>query len=285
LLANPPDQATRELTAPLRERPERAAILCDIDGTLAPIARAPELAAVPPRARELLTELGRHFAVVACVSGRQAAEARKLVGVGSIAYIGNHGLEYLPPGAQAPQTPSAFDEHAETVRAFTRSAFDDELRTLGVRLEDKQAIWSFHWRGVPDDPAAQTALEDVAARAAGVGLRPHWGRKVLEIRPALSFDKGMAVAGVLTDAHVRSALYVGDDRTDLDAFRALRQLHEEGALEHAVCVGVRSAEGPPEMASEADLEVDGPAGVLALLELLAQTEGAGIRTGRPRTDD
>ena len=269
MLANRPGHSIDDLLAPLSEHPERSALLCDVDGTLAPIERLPELVEVPERSREILSELGSRYGLVACVSGRQAVEARRIVGVTSIAYIGNHGLEYLPPGAAVPRRPEGLEQQSEQVRAFARSSFDDELRALGVRLEDKQAIWSFHWREVPDDGRAHTALQGVADSAEQHGLRPHWGRKVLEIRPPLQFDKGTAVAAALSGVHARAALYAGDDTTDLDAFRALRRLRSQGSLDHSICVGVRSLEGPPAIVEDADLVVEGTGGMLDLLELLS----------------
>jgi trehalose 6-phosphate phosphatase len=99
-----PGMATAErLLAPLRERPQRSAILCDIDGTLAPIVARPQDAAVPAHPRQLLETLARRYALVACVSGRRATDARRMVGVDSILYLGNHGLERLEPGAEAPE--------------------------------------------------------------------------------------------------------------------------------------------------------------------------------------
>ena len=80
------------LLAPLRESPQRTAVLCDVDGTLAPIAARPDEAAVPDAARAVLEALARRYALVGCVSGRRAAEARAMVGLDSLTYIGNHGL-------------------------------------------------------------------------------------------------------------------------------------------------------------------------------------------------
>jgi trehalose 6-phosphate phosphatase len=97
----------------------------------------------------------------------------------------------------------------------------------------------------------------------------HWGRKVLEIRPPVRLDKGRGVERLLRGAGLTGALYAGDDRTDLDAFAALRRLVDEGELQTAVCVGVRSDETPEELEAEADILVDGPAGVRRMLEALA----------------
>ena len=97
-----------------------------------------------------------------------------------------------------------------------------------------------------------------------------WGRKVLELRPAGGGGKDAAVAALLASNGISIASYAGDDRTDLDAFRRLRELERGGELEAAVCVGILSEEGPSEIATEADVTVGGPPGWLALLEALAE---------------
>ncbi len=92
---------------------------------------------------------------------------------------------------------------------------------------------------------------------------------MLELRPVGGGGKDAAVASLLADDGLDRAAYAGDDRTDLDAFRRLRELREEGELSAAVCVGVLSPEAPAELAEESDLTVDGPDGWLAILEWLA----------------
>jgi trehalose 6-phosphate phosphatase len=223
---------------------------------------------VPDSTRQLLEDLDRRYALVACISGRRALDARRIVGLDSISYVGNHGLERLPPGADEAVTDPALQPLARTVQAFARNAYESELERLGVRLEDKDAIWAFHWRGAPDEEAAREAVGRVAAAAHREGLVAHWGRKVLEIRPPVPADKGTAVAIALDDLPVARALYAGDDATDLDAFRKLRALETDGRIQ-AVCVGVRSAEGPDEIVGEADLVVEGPQGLTELLQVLA----------------
>jgi trehalose 6-phosphate phosphatase len=141
---------------------------------------------------------------------------------------------------------------------------------LRVRLEDKGPIVAFHWRGAPDEEAARAAIDAIAAKAEAGGLRTHWGRKVLEVRPPVRIDKGAGIESFLADAEVDAALYAGDDVTDLDAFRALSKLVEQGRLKHAVRVGVRSDEGPAEIVEEADVVVEGPPGVEDLLAALLQ---------------
>jgi trehalose 6-phosphate phosphatase len=253
----------------LREDPARTAILTDIDGTLAPIVDRPEQAAVPGRVAELLSALGERYALVGCVSGRQAEEARRLVGVEEIAYAGNHGLELLLPGDGEPRLDASLSGQEQGAAEFVASLDGEGLRGLGLRLEDKGPIQALHWRGAEDERAAEGRAHELAADAGRAGLEPHWGRKVLEIRPVGGGGKDAAVAALLAGEDFRLAAYAGDDRTDLDAFRRLRELCEEGALGAAVCIGVSSPEAPPELAEEADLSVDGPPGWVAMLESLA----------------
>jgi trehalose 6-phosphate phosphatase len=157
------------------------------------------------------------------------------------------------------------------VRAFAARALTPDYQRLRVRGEDKDAIAAFHWRGAPDEDAAKTTVDAIAQRAQAAGLRTHWGRKVLEVRPPVKIDKGSGILRLLKEVgpEIEMALYVGDDTTDIDAFRALGSLVEEGRLERAVRVGVQSEEGPSEIRDEADLLVDGPEGVRELLTLLS----------------
>ena len=255
---------------PLTEDPSRAAILCDIDGTLAPIVSRHEEAHVPDKTSRLLGRAARRFGLVACISGRAAADARRLVGVGGIAYAGSHGAELLEAGAARPRISPAFASWADRVESFAGDRDDAALRRLRIRIERKGPIVAFHWRDVPDEDAARTRLEGFAQEAEAAGLEFHWGRKVLEIRPPVPVDKGQAVRELVERAGVRTALFGGDDATDLDAYAALDALVAEGRLDHAVKVGVRSSEGPTAIVGRADQVVDGTDGFVVVLEALLE---------------
>ena len=270
-MSAPTADELEERLAPLSKEPGRAAILCDIDGTLAPIVERAEDAEVADESSKLLGRLGGRYGLVACVSGRSATEARRLVGVDSIAYAGSHGAELLDAGADDPTTPEAFARWEDAVRRFASDHDTSQLRDLGVRREDKGPIVAFHWRGAPDEEGSRAELEGLAAEAEAGGLATHWGRKVLEVRPPVPVDKGQAVRTLCERAHPRVALYAGDDVTDLDAFDALQAMKEEGLLEAHVRVGVGSDEGPAEIVDRADLAVDGVEGFVAVLEALDQS--------------
>jgi trehalose 6-phosphate phosphatase len=233
-----------DLLAQLAASPERAAILLDVDGTLAPIVARPEDAGVPPETRAELERLAARYALVACVSGRASADAAATVGVEHLVYVGTHGLELEP---EAERWAAALYEFAAGVT---------------WPAEDKGLSVSFHYRGALDEEAARRELEDVAAAAREAGLRARFGRKVLELLPPIEANKGTAIRRLLGERELRRALYAGDDTTDLDAFAALDD------LDLAVRVAVASAEGPPELRSAADLVVADPAALLDLLRRL-----------------
>jgi len=266
------ETGARELEAalaPVRERPDRAAVLTDIDGTLAPIVERAADAEVPTPAREALAALAERYAVVGCVSGRRAAEARRLVGMDGIAYAGNHGLELLLPGDSEPRPDPSLAGREGEAAAFLAALGEGRLAAAGLRLEDKGPIQALHWRGAADEARAERRAGEIAAAAGRAGLEPRWGRKVLELRPVGGGGKEAAVGSLLAGAGVERAVYAGDDRTDLDAFRRLRELREAGELEAAVCVGVLSPEAPAELEPESDVTVRGPEGWLRALRWLA----------------
>ena len=239
-----------ELPAPLAELagdPQRAALLFDVDGVLAPIVPRPQDARVPDETRTELRRLAATYGLVACVSGRSSDDARRIVGVPGLVFAGEHGLE-LDPDAEL---------WIDALDRFTRET--DEWTA-----ERKRLTLSYHYREAADEPAAVAVLERVAERARTVGLVPRWGRKVLEIRPPVAADKGTAVASLLAEHGLTRALYAGDDTTDLDAFRVLG----EPGLELAVRVAVASAESPRALSEAADVIVGSPAQLLELLRLL-----------------
>jgi trehalose 6-phosphate phosphatase len=257
-----------EALEPIRSDPGQAAILLDIDGTLAPIVRHAADAHVPEATRSLLIEIAKRYRVVGCVSGRRASTARQIVAIGTIAYVGNHGGELLRPASTRPEVDADLAAWTARVRDFATRVYTSELQRIRVRSEDKESIAAFHWRGAPDEDTAAEAVRGIAAQAEAEGFAVHWGRKVLEVRPPIVLDKGLGISALLRDTPVRVAVYVGDDTTDLDAFRGLRSLVEADELASALCVAVSSDEAPPELAREADVTVDGPEGVRGLLEAL-----------------
>jgi trehalose 6-phosphate phosphatase len=232
------------LLADLRSDPATAAIFLDVDGVLAPIVERPEDARVPDETRKEVRRLAGKYALVACVSGRAGSDARRIVGLDELTYVGEHGLE-LEPEADA-----------------WRGAMNGFAATVDWPVENKGLTLSFHYRGMADEGAAEELLLAVAERARDAGLRPRFGRKVLEVRPPLDASKGTAVRTLLEERGLRRAFYAGDDATDLDAFHVL------GELELGVRVGVASPESPRGISELADVVVRTPAELLEVLRTL-----------------
>jgi len=229
----------------LAEDPLRAALFFDVDGVLAPIVSRPEDARVPEATRIELRRLNDRYALVACISGRAGDDARRIVDVPELTYVGNHGLE-LDPEA---------DAWAERLQAF--------LATVDwAELEDKRLSASLHYRRVEDEAAARANLEAIAERARAAGFVVRFGRKVLEVLPALEANKGTAVRKLLAEHELERALYAGDDTTDLDGFAAVEP------LELSIRVAVASAEGPEDLRAAADIVIDSPVELFELLRRL-----------------
>lgn len=229
----------------LAEAPERTALLLDVDGVLAPIVDVPHEAVVPEDTRAELRRLNGSYGLVACISGRSGADARRIVGLDELVYVGEHGLELEPAAA----------EWSERLHAFASSVDWEDI-------ERKPLTITFHYRRAEDEGEALKMLEAVAARAHHEGLVARFGRKVLELRPPVGAHKGTAVAHLLGERGLERALYAGDDTTDLDAFNAIQ------GLELGVRVAVASPEGPAELRDAADIVVDGPAELRELLKRL-----------------
>ncbi len=247
-----------------RRRPATSAVLLDVDGTLAPIVDRPGDARVPPPTLELVRLAAGRFGLVGCVSGRLAEDAARLVPVPGLVYAGNHGLELLEDGVlgTAPEVEPYLADVRAVLRALTPTAAG-----AGAWVEDKGATLAVHFRQAPDPEGARTVLErDAVPVVAAHGLEARFGRMVLEIRPPVPVDKGSAVRRLLHGRGLERSLYAGDDRTDLDAFRAVD-----------VAVAVRSSEAPAELEAAATLVVDGPEGVHALLAELVGPDASEAR--------
>jgi len=198
-------------------------VLLDYDGTLVGLRGRPELARLSTWRRGLLEALDK-TAVVAVVTGRGLDEVRRLVGIPSLGYIGNHGLE-IARGNKTWVHPAAAKCRGELHSALRRI----RARAAGLKgviVEDKGATAGIHYRLLEPSRVRRLkgiVLEEIERR--GGALRATFGKKVIEIRPNVDWDKGRGVLEFmrwLGPAADRRLIYIGDDRTDEDAFRALR---------------------------------------------------------------
>jgi trehalose 6-phosphate phosphatase len=254
------------LPSPLRnfaEDPEHCALLSDFDGTLAEIVPSPQDARPFAGVPQLLSRLSEHLGLVGVISGRPASFlSEHLATAGShVRLIGQYGLQWFEGGEI--HTADEAQPWIEPVSSAVRSAL--ESAPPGIFVEDKQLAVSLHWRQAPQ--YAEWAEEFANRISTETGLLIEPGRQVIELRPPLSIDKGVAVAGLAGD--FSSACFIGDDSGDLAAFDALDRL-SSGRECHTVKIAVSSTEGPAELARRADIILPGPASVADLFTRLLQ---------------
>lgn len=248
-----------------------AGVLTDLDGTLSPIVDDPAAARVADRGDAALRALAGRLAVTGIITGRAPVDARRIAGVDELLVIGNHGLEWLEPGAAEPTAPPGLDWVAEAVerslqRARDRAAID------GVTLDHKGRSGTIHYRMATEPATARRLLLAAVADDLDPRLEVREGRMSIELRPIGAGDKGTALEQVAERYGLRGLVVLGDDVTDLDMFHAARALRDRGALRAAILAVGGGGEVRPEVAAAADATLPDPAAAVALFEALLAEE-------------
>ena len=242
-----------------------AGLITDIDGTISPIAARPEHACVLAPTRDALAGLRSELSVVAVVTGRSVADARRMVDLDNVVYIGNHGMERQVNGQTeivgearpwVPRIAAVLEEVAQRL---------DPVLRPGIIIENKGATASLHYRLTADPDAARRALlEIVAGCALARGLVIEEGRRVINLLPPVTVNKGSAVRWLVEQHHLTAVAYFGDDITDTHAFNALAEMRKSYGL-RTLSVGVVGPESPPIIGELSDASVPSVAAVSDVL--------------------
>jgi trehalose 6-phosphate phosphatase len=265
VLPAPTTEAGRAGLAALVDNPGAALIGLDFDGTLAPIVPDPDAARahpdVPPALARLAPRLGR-LAVITGRPAQIAVDYASLADVERLVVLGHYGLERWEGGRlTAPGEDPAIEAARTRVPALL-----DELGMTDAYVEDKGRAVAVHVRRTVDPAAAFDLVAPPLRVLAGeLGLVVEPGRMVLELRPA-GGDKGDALRALVAEQPPSAVVFIGDDLGDLPAFAAVETLRGDGLPGLLVCSGSTEVS---EVADRADLVVDGPEGVAALLQALA----------------
>ena len=196
------------------------ALFMDYDGTLTPIVARPELAVLDDAVRRTLVSLAARCPV-AIVSGRDRVDVQCLVGLDELIYAGSHGFDIHGPGLQT-EHGAGFLPDLDGAEAALRLSL---AHLPGALLERKAYALAVHVRGLAPDAAAAVEAAVDAALSRHRRLRKGTGKMVFELLPRLDWHKGKAVLHILEALWLPTAqvlpIYIGDDRTDEDAFAAL----------------------------------------------------------------
>lgn len=276
-------QALRELT-----QAGKVGLATDIDGTLSPMVASPEEATVSVECRAALTRLLelKLYPVIAVVTGRSALDARRLVGIAELLYIGNHGLEILKPYETEPQPLKAARPYPPLITSVLESLeykLCHPKRETGwqdkLLFENKGVSASIHYRQCSEpEKARQEILNQLTPLVRQSGLLVSEGKMVVELRPPVATNKGTALLDLVTSYQLDSLVYIGDDLADAQAFESLKNYQKEKFLIASnpnlnaftsLTIGVNSLELPAALAANADFLVEGVAGVEHLLNWLA----------------
>jgi len=240
-------------------------LITDVDGTISEIAPSHEEARVSPICRQSLATLTEQLELVAAISGRPALEAREMIGIEGMVYIGNHGLERWVKGAV--ELVEGVEEYRGKVAAAL-SELKNLLALEGIALENKGIAFSIHYRQCPDrELARRYILEKISTSAIAGEFRIMEGRMVVELRPPLGVNKGDAVLALVERYRLRGGIYLGDDITDVDAFAAM---HRQTPSFKGLALGVIDEETTWQVKEEADFTLNGVGDVERFLGWLAE---------------
>jgi trehalose 6-phosphate phosphatase len=254
----------------IQARPGAAVIALDFDGTLSPIVADPAAARAHPDAPAALARLAPLVNAVAIITGRPAAVAVEYGGfaqIDGLVVLGQYGAERWEAGTlRSPEPPPGVAE----VRAKLPRILEAAGAPEGTSIEDKGNALAVHTRRTAEPQVAIDRLRGVvAALAERTGLTVEPGRYVLELRPP-GMDKGGALRAFVAERSATAVLYAGDDLGDLAAFAAVEEMRGHGIAGVTVC---SSSDEVTALAERADVVVDGPPGVVALLTELAADLG------------
>jgi trehalose 6-phosphate phosphatase len=248
-----------------------AALFTDFDGTLSPVAPAPDLAEAAPGARDTLALLSDRIDLVGIVTGRGLDDVRGRIGIDDLLYVGNHGLESWSRGQHTVHPAGLAAEAAlpEALRDINQR-LQAQVSTEGVIFEDKRYSGSVHFRLSPEQGQVGAALAPIVEEVAReYGFWVSGGKMVYELRPGAEVNKGSAVRAIIEEQGIRSAVFLGDDVTDADAFKVLRQLREEQGIP-TCSVGVLTLDTAQPVIDYADFLLDGVDDVVAMLLELSE---------------
>lgn len=243
-------------------------LITDIDGTISPTVATPQQAMVSPLCHHYLAILCRQLALVAAISGRPVVEVKDMVAIDGMVYIGNHGLERWTDG-HAELLPEARD-YSGVVKAALEEITPLLAAIEGIIIQDKGITATIHYRLCPNPELAERQiLAAVADSPRSKGLRVMQEKMAIDLLPPVKANKGTATSKLIQDYDLRGGVYLGDDITDIESFRAIRAAYRDSDF-RGVAIGITGPEMPQELIAEVDFTLDGVGEVEHFLQWMSQ---------------
>lgn len=245
----------------------KTAIVTDIDGTISEIAPTPEKALVTKAMQNMLVKLKEKFSMVAVISGKSALNAREMVGVEGLLYVGNHGMEFLKDGKLS-KHPDV-EKYIPVIKKTGQKLKNGDISSMkGLIFEDKGICYTIHYRlSNPSDNPREKILKTLHGDPECKKLNISEGRQLVELKPPISCDKGTILHDIIEEYGLEKIIYLGDDITDLDAFDKLKQMQNEGKIRGSSIL-VLSSEIPSTVKKDSTYFVNGVDEVLKFFQWL-----------------
>ena len=242
-------------------------LITDVDGTISQTVPTPQQAKVSPLCRYYLSSLRNHLALVAAISGRPAAEVKDMLGIDGMVYIGNHGLERWAGGH------SEFSKNAQGYSRVIESAVKELTPLLsikGISIQNKGITATIHYRLCPEPQLAEREIiSAIEASPQASSLRIIKQKMAIDLLPPIGADKGTITLALIQEYNLQGGIYLGDDVTDIDAFRAIRAACRDLNFQ-GFAIGIISPEIPENLVAEADFTLNGVNDVERFLKQMSQ---------------
>lgn len=248
-----------------------AGLFTDFDGVLSEIAPRPDDAVAYPGAADALETIANHVEAAGVITGRAVDDIASRVDINGLFVVGNHGLEWSEKGSRRdhPAGTEAVEAVAKVLEE-TRAELAGQTDIADVIWENKRLSGTIHFRNVQNPKETeQLLLPIVQPLAEENGLRCSPGKMIVEVRPAARVTKGTALTELVEMNNLESAIFIGDDVTDVDGFRALHELRAQG--KHTLSVGVVTPDAHPDIAAHSDVMVGS---VEEIVDVLTQVGSA-----------
>jgi trehalose 6-phosphate phosphatase len=243
-------------------------LITDVDGTISETAPTPPQAKITPLCRQYLSILCQHLSLVAAISGRPAVEVKSMLKIDGMVYIGNHGMERWAEGHS--EFTRDMQDYPEVIKAVIKE-LTPLLSIEGIIIENKGITATIHYRLCREPQSVEKQiLKALKNLPLARRLRIISDRMVIDLLPPLEVNKGTATLDLIQGYNLQGGIYLGDDLTDIDAFRAVHSTSQNPDFQ-GFAIGITSQEMPEGLVTESDFTLDGVSDVERLLKWMSQT--------------